>query len=58
MNQRRCKINVKDGGEEHKMYKQSQSKKQQHVQNEQPAREAKTGNKVKLDTREDDLQHI
>lgn len=55
MNQRRCKINVKDRGEEHKMYDQSQSKKQQHIQNELSARETKTGNKVKLGTPDKDL---
>lgn len=49
MNQRRGKINVKDGGEEHKMHKQSQSKKQQHIHNRLPGREAET------DTSDEDL---
>lgn len=31
MNQRGCKINVKDGGEEHKMHEQSHSEVEQHI---------------------------
>lgn len=52
MNQRRCKINVKDGSEEHKMDKQSQSKKQQHIHTGLPAREAET------DTPDEDLSSL
>ena len=32
VNQRGCKVNVKDGGEEHNMDKQSHNKEEQHIQ--------------------------
>lgn len=35
MNQRGCKINVKDGGEEHKMHEQSHSEVEQHIRGKQ-----------------------
>lgn len=35
MNQRRGKINIEDGAEEHKMYEQSQNKEEQHIQCDQ-----------------------
>lgn len=54
MNQRRCKINVKDGGEEDKMYKQSQSKKQQHIQNERREAVLGTCNDVELKKTQDE----
>lgn len=57
MNQRRCKINVKDGSEEHKMDKQSQSKKQQHIHTGLPAREVEavfdTNNDLDLENMKD-----
>lgn len=63
MNQRRGKINVKDGGEEHKMHKQSQSKKQQHIHNGLPGREVEavlgTYNDLDVENMKDEnYQHI
>lgn len=54
MNQRRCKINVKDGSEEHKMDKQSQSKKQQHIHNGLLEAVFDTNNDLELENMKDE----